>query len=506
MNLPHTSGPAAHSVLPYLSVVVAARNDDHGGNMLGRMQAFLDAWLGQARRYQLPSELLIVEWNPPSDRPRLMEVLRWPLDLSPCQVRFVEVPSEVHQRFRNASAIPLHQMIAKNVGIRRARGEFVLSTNLDIIFSAELMHFFAERCLEQVMYRIDRHDVAKDLPANASVDEILSYCESSTLRVFASEGDFQLSRDGFRKLDSRDILPPSSGIHLGAGWSPVQSLDGAVFRWVDPQAELFFEPPIAGPRGLRVAAEVGPSAGLVPVTLQVLDPLGATLAEAKVTTRCDLCLHIPNDSVLSKLLIRVHGAGIPLTHYPRILNLRVLELACEAAGKAPEFNRESSGGQWRLEVEATKSAFEWSSSYYAASPFASRIKNAEYVHTNACGDFTLLSRTDWNALRAYPELPISPMHIDSLFCYAAYHSGIRQLILREPKRIYHIEHLSAAGWTPEGEEARLARIAAKGLFEVSYSEFSKWVDLMRRYDAPVFFNGENWGLGDVCLPERNVPV
>ena len=34
-------------------------------------------------------------------------------------------------------------MIAKNVGIRRARGEFVLATNIDILFSSELACIFA---------------------------------------------------------------------------------------------------------------------------------------------------------------------------------------------------------------------------------------------------------------------------------------------------------------------------------------------------------------------------
>ena len=50
---------------PYLSLVVAARNDNHGGNMLARMQAFLDAWLVQSARYRLSSEIVVVEWNPP---------------------------------------------------------------------------------------------------------------------------------------------------------------------------------------------------------------------------------------------------------------------------------------------------------------------------------------------------------------------------------------------------------------------------------------------------------
>src|SRR5437763_1002748 len=113
---------------PYISVVVAARNDDHGGNMRGRMQAFVDAWCSQAKQYGLASELIIVEWNPPAERPRLSDSLRWPTGC--CGIRLIEVSPTLHRRSRNADRIPLHQMIAKNTGIRRACGEFVLATNL----------------------------------------------------------------------------------------------------------------------------------------------------------------------------------------------------------------------------------------------------------------------------------------------------------------------------------------------------------------------------------------
>ena len=160
----------ADNAAPYLSVVVTARNDNHGGDMLGRMQSFIDSWLVQAKRCNLSSEIVVVEWNPPADRPRLIEELRWPTDLSPCEVRFIEVPREVHERFAHAEAIPLHQMIAKNVGIRRARGQFVLVTNLDILFSAALMQFLTERRLEPgTMYRLDRLDIANDLPKDGGV-------------------------------------------------------------------------------------------------------------------------------------------------------------------------------------------------------------------------------------------------------------------------------------------------------------------------------------------------
>ena len=51
--------------LPYLSLVAASRNDDHGGNMVYRTQIFVDSFLEQCERHQLRAELILVEWNPP---------------------------------------------------------------------------------------------------------------------------------------------------------------------------------------------------------------------------------------------------------------------------------------------------------------------------------------------------------------------------------------------------------------------------------------------------------
>ena len=57
---------------------VLAANDDHGGSMLRRMQTFVNALVAQCKRFALPAELIVVEWNPPAGRPPLAEVLRWP--------------------------------------------------------------------------------------------------------------------------------------------------------------------------------------------------------------------------------------------------------------------------------------------------------------------------------------------------------------------------------------------------------------------------------------------
>ena len=56
-----------------------------------------------------------------------------------CSGPYGHSPSVLHRRLKYADRLPLFQMIAKNVGIRRAKGQFVLATNIDILFSDELI-------------------------------------------------------------------------------------------------------------------------------------------------------------------------------------------------------------------------------------------------------------------------------------------------------------------------------------------------------------------------------
>jgi hypothetical protein len=91
-----------------------------------------------------------------------------------------------------------------------------------------------------------------------------------------------------------------------------------------------------------------------------------------------------------------------------------------------------------------------------------------------------------------------------LFCYAAHHAGVREIVLREPLRIFHIEHRAGAGWTPEGEKELNDRIKSKGVNRFQNDDVVKWIDQMRRFNAPVIFTQQNWGIADVDLPETTV--
>lgn len=168
---------------PYLSVVAASRNDDHGGNTLYRTQIFIDSLLEQCERHQLEAELVLVEWNPPANRPRLAEIIDWSRQNPWVNCRVITVPYERHILLRFARELPLFQMIAKNVGIRRAWGQFILATNIDILFSDELMAFIAKKKLRSDrQYRCDRFDIDSKIPKDVSLDEKLQFARENLIR------------------------------------------------------------------------------------------------------------------------------------------------------------------------------------------------------------------------------------------------------------------------------------------------------------------------------------
>jgi len=166
-----------------LSVVFTARNDNYGGNLLHRMQTSIDSILQLGERCGLDGEIILVEWNPPGDKASLATALDWPTDLNYMSARVITVPNEVHERYPNSDRIPLFEYIAKNTGIRRADGEFVLSTNPDLIYGKNLLEFFAGSNLAaNCFYRIHRYDVDRLVPLEASVDERESVAKSHVFK------------------------------------------------------------------------------------------------------------------------------------------------------------------------------------------------------------------------------------------------------------------------------------------------------------------------------------
>lgn len=337
---------------PYLSIVITSRNDEHGGNMLQRMQISLSGLLEQLEKHRIESELILVDWNPPDDRPLLKDVLKWPEGLRYCTILGIVVSPSIHQRYEHSDKLPMNVVVAINCGIRRARGQFILYRPIDAIYSDELMSYIASRGLKgDERYRIDRYDVDRNVVQNDTLKEQLDFCKQN--------------------------------------------------------------------------------------------------------------------------IIKIHSQGAP-----------------SAKSELPS------------------------------------------LHTNACGDFQLMSKHYWHLLRGYREADITGAHVDGLLSYASYAAKVREVVLNNPMRIYHIDHddkfnerikrakLPLESWLSlpflptwlnnkiialyrmfmvfTGYKIKSSVYGIPTLSDTEYRKMRRDIVTGRR---SYVFNDENWGLGQESLEE-----
>lgn len=193
---------------PKVALVVTARNDDHGGLLMERMQTFLDGWRVLAEEEGLNSEIVFVEWNPPEDKPLLGEELKWEKSQF-VDLKFVHVPKAIHEIFPNSDKIPLFQMIAKNVGARRTDADWILMTNVDVLFNRPMVRFLAKAELDpDAFYRTARLDCGERIvPTDLNIDEKIRFCEDHIVRVNINNQTLPLEEgQKLAPVSEKDIL------------------------------------------------------------------------------------------------------------------------------------------------------------------------------------------------------------------------------------------------------------------------------------------------------------
>jgi hypothetical protein len=168
---------------PYLSIVIASRNDGYANGMLHRIQVCVDSFIEQLEKFEHPSELILVDWNPPAGR-GLWDALRRPKYVRRCTFRLITVPPKLHATLPFADRLPILIHRARNVGIRRAHGEFILPTSPDILLSDELAEWFGTQQMDPGhMYRLPRCDVPEKALEYDSHAKRLLYCREHVLLV-----------------------------------------------------------------------------------------------------------------------------------------------------------------------------------------------------------------------------------------------------------------------------------------------------------------------------------
>jgi hypothetical protein len=221
------------TVAPFLSLVVGGRNDNHNGDFDLRAEVALRHNAALLNQTGLPWELVWVEWNSFEDRPAFFTRIRPWIP----SVRAVVVPQVLHNHLCDNPSIGVMQFHAKNVGIRRARGEWILSLNADTYLTRDVLRHFHGNLQSDTFYLAERVDFdSAALACAPSEYPVADLAERQIVRVdkidlprsFGSAGDFSLMhRSRWMKIGGHYEGIRFSNHHLDTllGWQQA-ALDG----------------------------------------------------------------------------------------------------------------------------------------------------------------------------------------------------------------------------------------------------------------------------------------
>jgi hypothetical protein len=226
-----------------ISIVQYSRNDNHGGNMLQRMKYSFYTNIYLLEKHKIKSEIIMVDYNTQEDKDNLYKLLKIE-NLDYVKVRHIVVPSDIHHQFKDSDKLPMNNMVARNIGIRRAKGDYILSTGVDVILSEELVQKF-NNLSNNTLYRTHRYDVNRCLlEESLESEELLKKCEKNIIDVHFNTspgkfmdtdipvshtyncGDFQLAhKDIWNRLNSYPEID-LMGTHSDAIFNYMSYLDG----------------------------------------------------------------------------------------------------------------------------------------------------------------------------------------------------------------------------------------------------------------------------------------
>jgi hypothetical protein len=160
-------GQTSLAAAPLISLVLTGRNDEYGGDFSARFFRTLRFNHEQLTARGIAHEIVFVEWAPSRERALLVEQIFEAvpqLDRRLCS--WYVVDAQYHAALSLNPRLEYLEFIAKNVGVRRAQGRFVLTSNCDVYLGRQVLDVLQRGALEpRTLYRAARHDLklASDL-------------------------------------------------------------------------------------------------------------------------------------------------------------------------------------------------------------------------------------------------------------------------------------------------------------------------------------------------------
>lgn len=209
---------------PRISFVIAARNGEHDNSFLKRLRTAIRLLRVFIARHRLACEFIIVQYNPPQYQPLYEEAL---VDLatSAMPIRIITVSESFHHRIAPNKKGLFLEYVAKNIGIRRAIGEFILATNLDIIFSDEMVNRLTHPLESDTVYQARCRDLnIREIDDSIDADAALQICHKNTYRIWTERGLFYISWSRWWKRLLHHLRPLSfiRNLSMCPGFNPIR--------------------------------------------------------------------------------------------------------------------------------------------------------------------------------------------------------------------------------------------------------------------------------------------
>lgn len=138
-----------------LTAVCCGRNDNYGGHFLESAQYSLNSML------QSFDEVIYVDWNTDDDKPIVTDAIELK---NRDKLRTIEVrPVMVKRIMGDKPAQLMCEVMARNIGIRRATGDIIVDTNCDVIVPPrEQLELAFKDLKDGMMLTIAKQDVQLD--------------------------------------------------------------------------------------------------------------------------------------------------------------------------------------------------------------------------------------------------------------------------------------------------------------------------------------------------------
>ena len=304
---------------PYLTIVLTGRNDDFGRGFTARLLCALEYNHARLTAAGVPYDVVFVEWRPVAGKPLLADELRRALPQLDEHLITFEVDARYHEAYSQNPRLQFHEFVAKNVGIRRAAGSFILSTNTDICLDGRTISTLAGRELQPgTLYRATRIDLKQGIDlAHLAEDVFLDRRNWVSVNAIKppeftnASGDFLLlDRASWQTMRGFNEVYRVAKIHIDANFcyraraAGLPLVDtGAHAYHLGPgtllsRRKAYLAKPAAAPWGADWHKEVLCS-----------NPPGWGIAEAPVTARSLRDFRLEFDPSALPPLVSLHGVG-----------------------------------------------------------------------------------------------------------------------------------------------------------------------------------------------------